>query len=176
MAIEFGVPTRQINKKEELFPETPVITMKKWEGKGHNCMFSFNPKALETLGITPGINSINFAFDGEEAAYIGKNSDEGSLLVAKNMNVSNKKTYEYICKIYGLENSKDNHLEITDSVDLGAITVYKLQVITPIVEEVTKVPNPVEDEIAHVVEAEVIDTEAKEAAFEDMAATEPHGY
>ena len=150
MAITFGIPKQRV-AKEEKYPDTPVITTLRWEGKGHANKFVFNTKAVEKLNILPGTSRVNFAFDEEEeVAYIGKHAGEGALSVGKNMSLSNKRFYDYILKMYKLESDEDNDFELTTEIDLGDVKVYKM---TPLVnKEVELDPKPVnmvDKEIEH---------------------------
>ena len=125
--IQFGIP-KQRTTRPELFPDTPVVTMQEWEGKGYNKRFVFNKKAVEVMNLEPGLSRINFAFDGD-IAYIAKQPGEDSVLVGKNLSISNKNFYDYIAKIYNLDSSVDNHLELADKLELGDIKAYLLKVI-----------------------------------------------
>lgn len=146
MNIRFGVPKREIIAKKEMFPETAVITMLPWEGKGYNKKFEMNTKAMEMLGINGGADSVSFAFDKGDA-FIAKVVNDDSVLVGKNKAFSNKSYYDYITAIYGLDSSKENYLAIVEKIELPEITVFKLQ---PIVPEATESTRPVIDkEIEH---------------------------
>ena len=171
MAISFGIPKRVVESKER-YPETPVVTLEKVEDKGHNRRFVLNKKAIQLLQVIPGVSHIAFAFDGMNAAYISKNSTEDSFLLGKNMAFSNKKYYEHICKIYGLDSSTDSDFELTDEINVGGVLVYRMKHIVseavPVVHN-----NPVVDkEIEHLVEQEHINfqelVEAEEMYINDI--------
>ena len=151
MAIKFGFPKRE--KKEEMFPYTPIVTMKKWEGKGHGKKFEFNTRALELLEATPGISQINYAIDDSmNEVYMAKNDGETSITMAKNASISYKRLYDFIIENYGLSEDEDNHLILTTSVDLGGTKAYKLELLRedPVEGESN---NPVVDkEIEHMTE------------------------
>lgn len=124
--IQFGIPKREITKKEK-YPEIPVLTMELVQSKGFNRRFSLNQTALEVLGIIPGTSQVIFAFDDiENKAYIAKHSTEDSVLVGKNKAFSNKRYYEYICKMKDLNSSIDNYFELTNPKTVGDITIYEL--------------------------------------------------
>lgn len=127
--ITFGIPKRRIERKEELFPDTPVITMKAWEGKGFNKKFEFNSKALDLLNLNLGMDSVNFAFD-DSSAFVAKQSGEDAVVVAKNRTISNKGFYDYISGIYHLDNEKDNYMELVNPIQLGDVTAYMLKEIS----------------------------------------------
>lgn len=149
--ITFGIPKREINKKTELFPNTPVVTMLPWEGKGFGKKFQFNNAALEELNVIPGVSRVLFAFD-EEDSYIAKNTTEDSLLVGKNMAFSNKNFYDFLTKRHSLDNSIANHFELTGKVDIGGIDVYMLKTIIPTTVTIPITPEPsavVAKEIEH---------------------------
>ena len=126
MSIQFGIPKREVTNKEK-YPETPVLKMELVQDKGFNRRFSLNQKASEVLNIVPGISQVIFAFDDtENKAYIAKSSSEDSVLVGKNKAFSNKRYYEYICKMKDLNSEIDNYFELTNPKPLGVLTIYEL--------------------------------------------------
>lgn len=167
MDIRFGVPKREITAKKEMFPETAVITMLPWEGKGYNKKFEMNTKAVEMLGINAGEDSVSFAFDDGDT-FIAKVVNDDSVLVGKNKAFSNKSYYDYIIKTYKLDNTKENYLELVEKIELPEITIFKL---APIVPEVAESTRPIVDkEIEHMV-AEEVDEEVVEYA--ELSSIEP---
>ena len=173
MVLKFGVPKREINKKEELFPNNSVIKMVAWEGKGFGKKLEFNFKAVELLKLIPGISNVNFAFDDEEkTAYVGKQDGEDSKTLAKNKSISDKKIYDYIVKNYNLDETVDNYLSLTDMIDLAGVKIYKLVSISTTTVE-TAIPTPVIDkEIEHMID----DGESPEySEFKKESVFEPHG-
>ena len=175
--IQFGIPKRVINKKEEMFPDTPVVTMLAWEGKGYNKKFGFNQSAIELLELIPGINSVNFAFDDETfTAYIGKDNGEGAKSVAKNSSMSDKKLYDYIAKHYELDERQDNYMELTGGTDLGTTVVYKLSNITPINMRIIP-SNPIVDkEIEHLTQSGFKPEFSEFEEGEEELTYQPHGH
>lgn len=151
MAISFGLPKREV--KEEMFPNTPVVTMFAWEGKGFGKKLELNNTALELLDITPGLSKIYFAIDDEtHEIYLGKYNSEDSILVGKNNAISNKKFYDYIINHYALDNTKNNYMVLTESVMLGEFPVFKMLPLNEEIE-VAEEKEPIKDvEIAHLVE------------------------
>ena len=140
--ITFGIPKRRIERKEELFPDTPVITMKAWEGKGFNKKFEFNSKALDLLDINLGMDSVNFAFN-DDLAFIAKQNGEDAIVVAKNRTISNKGFYDYISNMYRLDNSKDNYMELVNPIQIGDITAYMLREISTSTVENSNTPETI---------------------------------
>lgn len=124
--IQFGIPEREVINKEK-YPEIPVLKMELVQDKGFNRRFSLNQNALEVLNVIPGNSKVIFAFDDtENKAYIAKHSTEDSVLVGKNKAFSNKRYYEYICKMKDLNSSIDNYFELTNPKTIGDITIYEL--------------------------------------------------
>lgn len=151
MNIRFGIPKRVVESKEK-FPNVPVLTMEYVESKGFNRRFTLNKTAVELLDLTPGVDSVIFAFDTEtKTSYIGKNSNEDSILVGKNMAFSNKTYYDYICNMHGLDSKYDNYFELTDMVMVADIPIYKLKHIQMDEAPVQSPVSFVDREIEHLV-------------------------
>ena len=172
MNLRFGVPKKEVVNKE-MFPDNPVLTMEHVEDKGFNRRFTLNKKALEVLNITPGEDSVAFAFDGvNEKVYIAKLNSEDSVLVGKNKAFSNKRYYEYIAKFKQLDLNKDNYFELTNPVDILGMEAYEIVLITTNTTENEPVSPIIDKEIEHL-------TEEKSTAYEDynaiVADYEPHG-
>lgn len=154
MNIRFGLPKKEVVNKEKF--NVPVLTMEHVEDKGFNRRFVLNKKAIELLGIEPGVSYVAFAFDGENTSYLANTVEEDSILVGKNMAFSNKKHYEYIAKIYKLQSNVDNNFELIDPIQLGDVTIYRMKLIQE--NEVTTEHNSpiVDKEIQHLVEGEEV--------------------
>jgi len=168
MAISFGLPQRP--QKQEMFPDTPVISLLEWQGKGFANKFSFNTSAIELLQVIPGVSQVYFAVNDEtKEVYIGKYESEDSITVTKSNSIANKKFYEYIIKNYNLDNTKDNYMELTESVDLGGVIVYKLQNIILENKEVEVFTPIVDKEIEHLLNADV------DEEVEEVIQHESHG-
>lgn len=177
MSIVFGIPKREVVNKEQ-YPDVPVLKMELVQDKGFNRRFSLNQKALEILNITPGLHSVIFAFDDtEKKAYIAKHNTEDSVVVGKNQAFSNKRYYEYICKMKDLNSSVDNYFELTNMKSVGDIDVYELVQLSTEPES-TDNSNPIVDkEIEHLVEEATKPTNGydEEETVETVADYEPHG-
>jgi len=133
MSIVFGVPTRNVNRKEEKYPDNPVLTLLPLEGKGFGRKFNFNKKALEELNITPGMSYVVFAFDDAQRAYLGISDapeDNNSVAVAKNMSFSNKKYYDYISKLFNLDNDIENDFELIHAGNVNGVDLFELNQIS----------------------------------------------
>lgn len=155
MNIRFGLPKREVVNKEK-YPTTPVLTMEHVEDKGFNRRFVLNKKAIELLGIEPGVNYVSFAYDGDNTAYIANAMEEDSILIGKNKAFSSKKHYEQISKIYKLQSNIDNDFELTDPINLGNVTIYRMKLLN-FDDYAVVINNPVVDkEIEHLVEQENI--------------------
>jgi len=171
MSIIFGIPRKEIINKEK-YPNQPVLTMLAVEDKGFNRKFVLNKKAVDLLQLIPGISHVAFAFDGEGSAYVSKNNTEDSFLLGKNIAFSNKKYYEYIVKIYGLDSAMDSDFELIDPVAIGDIIVYRMKYIVPGVVFVPHVNPVIDKEVEHLAEEEHINfkelLEAEELYMNDL--------
>ncbi len=180
MAITWGTIKREV--KQEQFPNQAVITLEAYKGKGHGNRMSFNPKSIELLATTPGLSKVYFATDDEsKEVYIGKVDSEDAIMMTKSMSISNKKFYDWIIKNYELDNSKDNFMALTDSVNLGDSIVYKMVPLNTNNEEIIT-PGPIEDtETAYIEEDEasdyaVLGEEECVPKFSAFKESIPHGY
>ena len=102
--MNFGVPSQR-KVKVEKYPNNAIVTIGVDGGKGKSRQLTFNKRAAELLNITDD-SRIAFAFDGNKFAIA--NTDQNGIdakdgirvTKSKPRKVSDKKTYNYIKKIY----------------------------------------------------------------------------
>jgi len=122
--LNWGVIPTQRSKKEEQFT-TPVVTMAALTGKGAGRKISFNRAAQELMNIQ-GEDSIIFAFTmSGQQIYVRKSTSEGSFKLTKTCTFSDKKTFEYITKLLSLDNSVENHFDLSIA-NVGQEGVFEL--------------------------------------------------
>jgi len=157
--MKFGVPSQRAKRKVELFPTTPVLTIGVDGGKGTSRVMTLNETAVTMLGL--GENAV-VAFGFEEAqVFISNGGQEGipeehQIRVTKGnpRKISEKRTYTYLSeKIFDLDNSIDNHLELKEVVEDGV--AFKSFELVLIAKESTEP------------DGEVIEAKEEEVTFEE---------
>lgn len=117
--MKFGVPNQK-KRKEEKYPDTPVVTIGIDGGKGTSRTMSFNKKAVELLSLKEDA-TVAFSFDDGIRIMNASQSqvpDNYGIKVTKNTprRISEKKTYDYISKILELDNSVENEFTLKTNV------------------------------------------------------------
>lgn len=108
-----AVPAQR-KKKEEQFT-TPVVTMSSLEKVGAGRKFTFNKAAQELLGIV-GEDRVSFGFQAStKSIFIKKASGDAGFKLTKTCTLSDKRTYEFISKMLGLNNDVENHFDLAAS-------------------------------------------------------------
>jgi hypothetical protein len=102
----------QRKRKEEQFA-FPVVTLSAIAKLGAGRKFSFNAAAQKELDVTGGDRiSFGFSTDKKLAAVRKATGDQGFALT-QTCTISDKKTYEYMVKMFGLDTAIENHFEIS---------------------------------------------------------------
>lgn len=137
--MQFGIPNQR-KTREEKYPNTPIMTLGIEGAKGTARTMVFNPKACEKLGLEDDKAIVAFSFDN--GIYVLNGNQQGvpsehTIKVTKNYprRISDKKTYEYMSKVLGLDNSIENEFELK-SIDAiaGQPTIFKLVVYTDVLQ------------------------------------------
>jgi hypothetical protein len=102
----------QRKRKEEQFA-FPVVTLSAIAKLGAGRKFSFNAAAQKELDVTGGDRiSFGFSTDKKLAAVRKATGDQGFALT-QTCTISDKRTYEYMVKMFGLDTAIENHFEIS---------------------------------------------------------------
>lgn len=122
----------QRKRKEEQFA-FPVVTLSAIEKLGAGRKFSFNAAAQKELDVKGGDRiSFGFSTDKKLAAVRKATGDQGFALT-QTCTISDKRTYEYMVKMFGLDTAIENHFEI--SLANGLYTLSPLTAADVIVKE-----------------------------------------
>jgi hypothetical protein len=122
------VPAQRKRKQEQF--AFPVITLSAITKLGAGRKFSFNAAAQKHLDITGGDRiSFGFSTDKKLAAVRKATGDQGFPLTQA-CTISDKRTYEFMVKIFGLNTAVENHFEITE--------VNGLNTLSPVLEGTVK--------------------------------------
>lgn len=118
--MKFGIPKQGRSKKEEKYPETPVMTMDVEGKKGTARKIIFNNKACELMGLDEKEATVAFSFDGGIYVANGQQSlipEDHEIKVTKNSprRISDKNTYTYIAKVLDLDTSVENEFKLVSS-------------------------------------------------------------
>lgn len=114
------VPAQRKRKQEQF--AFPVITLSAIEKLGAGRKFSFNTAAQKHLDITGGDRiSFGFSTDRKIAAVRKATGDQGFALTQA-CTISDKKTYEFMVKIFNLNTSVENHFEIIEVNGLSTLS------------------------------------------------------
>lgn len=136
--LNFGVPNLR-TKKEEKYPNDGVLTVKALEKKGNGRKIEFNPKAIEMLGIDVENEKNRVAFSfvaGTTKIYIANRTGEDTkqdIKVTKQESISDKRYYEYIKKLLGLDinGQEDVELKLTNVAGkYNGNNVYEVELLT----------------------------------------------
>lgn len=150
--MNFGVPNQK-QKKEEKYPNLAVATVLIDGGKGTSRAISFNKKACELLKLDEEAK-IAFSFDKKVLVMNADQSavpDAYGIKVTKNAprRISEKKTYQFMSKMLGLDNTIENEftLELNDDNELG-IVAFELKPLVVETEAVADVVDEIQQEQA----------------------------
>lgn len=131
--LKFGVPTKTRAKREEKYPNTPVVVMHAWGGKGTSKKFELNAKASEVLGvIEDGDHALAISFS-EGKIYVvkasGSEDETYKLTKGTPRSFSNSRVYDYFQKFLSLDNTNDNEfvLDRVPDTDYNGGGVFVLE-------------------------------------------------
>lgn len=113
--LKFGVPSQRARKTEK-YPETAVVTMLAYKGKGTSKKFEFNKKAEEVLGLTEGACIAVSYNEGKVLFVNATGQDIESYKLTKNSpkTFSNAKVHDYTKTFLGVDDSVDNEFKLED--------------------------------------------------------------
>jgi len=106
--IVWGVPTQKTRKTEKY--DFPVVTMVAIEKNGSNRKFIFNKAAMEKLELVGGESTLAVGFKNTQILL----RKEGPLALAKNNSFSDKRIFEHIAKIAGLDTTVENEFSLVE--------------------------------------------------------------
>lgn len=149
--MNFGVPTQKVVRKVEKHPETPVLTLGAYKGKGTSYSMFVNKKAVEVLGLPENNATLAFSFDTDEDGNCtsvkvlnGSQAgipDEVKLRVTKGnpRKASERRTYIYIAnKAFDLDINVDNEFKLLSvATDSNGFESFELVLMQPEVAENT---------------------------------------
>ena len=162
------VPAQRKRKQEQF--AFPVITLSAIAKLGAGRKFSFNAAAQKHLDITGGERiSFGFSADKKLAAVRKATGDQGFPLTQA-CTISDKKTYEFMVKIFNLDTAVENHFEITE--------VNGLNTLSPVLEGTVKAEEEEEEivfEINTTYVGEISDEEDFSADLRGIPTTESLG-
>ena len=105
-----AVPTQRKRRTEKY--DYAVVTMSALTKPGAGRKFSFNKAAQEMLNIE-GEDRISFGFNNDRTIIAIRKSDgDNGFKLTKTCTFSDKRTFEFISKILGLDNSTENEFKI----------------------------------------------------------------
>ena len=156
----WGEVPAQRKRKEEKF-STPVMTMAAIDKPGAGRKFIFNKAAQTALGIE-GENSISFGFDTSSKKIFVKKTTTGGFKLTKTCTLSDKKTYEFIAKLKGLNIEVENHFDVVEVEGKGYFELCTMEATENVEEENTNAPeitSYLEDSVEEVTLVEVVEEE-----------------
>lgn len=128
----------QRKRKEEQFA-FPVVTLSAIEKLGAGRKFSFNAAAQKELDVKGGDRiSFGFSIDKKLAAVRKATGDQGFALT-QTCTISDKKTYEYMVKMFGLDTAIENHFEIFAVNGLHTLSPVLAETVQEVVFEINTV-------------------------------------
>ena len=151
--MNFGVPNQR-RKREEKYPDTPVITIDIDGGKGSTRKMYLNDKAIELLGLPENNAMVAFHFPMDNPKNIAiYNGDQAGipkdicLRVTKThpRGIGDKKTYQYISKVLELDTSVENEFRINTTPWVAEDGAPRGFHIEPIVQDEDPVNSPSQD-------------------------------
>lgn len=148
--MNFGVPNQRTAKKVEKYPDTAVMTLSVYGGKGTSRAMMLNKKAVELLGLPEEGAVVAFGFDVDEAGnctgvYLMNGNQSQipetiKIRVTKGnpRKISEKRTYEYLSeKAFQLDNSIENEFTLESLPTVGEITRFKLNLMKDGIDELS---------------------------------------
>lgn len=188
--LNFGVPNLR-TKREEKYPNDGVLTVKALEKKGGGRKIEFNPKAIEMLGIDVENDKNRVAFSfiaGTTKIYIANRTGEDTkqdIKVTKQESISDKRYYEYIKKLLGLdiEGQEDVELKLTNVAgNYNGNNVYEVELLSTVDINTTDVvaehpmteaqDAPIADETVIPVDEALVEAPVETVVETDMETTE----
>ena len=115
------VPAQRKRKQEQFV--FPVITLSSLQKLGAGRKFSFNAAAQQHLSITSG-DRISFGFSADKKiAAVRKATGDLGFALTQACTISDKKTYEYLVKMFNLNTEVENHFEVTEVNGLNTLSL-----------------------------------------------------
>ena len=165
--MNFGVPSQK-RQKVEKYPNDAVMTIVGYTGqKGAGRKIEFNSTASEKLGFTDDKAEVAFSFDG--GLFVANANQQGipsehAIKVTKNSprKISDKRTYEYIIKTQGLDETLDNEYFLSQTIQNG-ITLFKATLVAELQSSQSDEGNDVDAEF----EAVAADWDAQDLTLDN---------
>lgn len=125
----------QRKRKEEKF-SFPVMTMSAIDKPGAGRKFSFNKSAQEALSIQ-GEDRVSFGFNSAtKEIFLRKASGDAGFQLTKTCTLSDKRTYEFITKLLGLNSEVENNFSLQE-IDVESMgKVFKVNQMVSIETEI----------------------------------------
>jgi hypothetical protein len=115
------VPAQRKRKQEQF--AFSVITLSSLQKLGAGRKFSFNAAAQQHLSITSG-DRISFGFSADKKiAAVRKATGDQGFALTQACTISDKKTYEYLVKMFNLNTEVENHFEVTEVNGLNTLSL-----------------------------------------------------
>lgn len=128
----------QRKRKEEQFA-FPVVTLSAIAKLGAGRKFSINAAAQNELDVKGGDRiSFGFSTDKKLAAVRKATGDQGFALT-QTCTISDKKTYEFMVKMFGLDTAIENHFEISLVNGLHTLSPVLAETVQEVVFEINTV-------------------------------------
>jgi hypothetical protein len=152
-----AVPTQR-KKKEEKY-NTPVVTMHRVEKVGGARKIEFNKAAQAALGIV-GKDKVSFGYNAEEKrVFLRKSTLDTALELTQTCTFSDKRTYEYIAKNFGVNIEEGAEFDLLVA-NIGVEGAFELKLMGSII---TNIPTLDISEISKTELGEISDEENLEA-------------
>jgi len=159
------VPAQRKRKQEQF--AFPVITLSAIAKLGAGRKFSFNAAAQKHLDITGG-ERISFGFSADKKlAAVRKSTGDQGFPLTQACTISDKRTYEFMVKIFNLDTAVENHFEITE--------VNGLNTLSPVPADTHPIEEEVVFEINTTYVGEISDEEDFSADLRGIPTTESLG-
>jgi hypothetical protein len=137
-----GVPAQRTRKSEKY--NFAVVTMSAIDKPGAGRKFTFNKAAQDVLGIN-GEDRVSFGFSTDRTIIaVRKAAGDAGLKLTKTCTLSDKRTYDFIAKIFDLDITQETDLEIVASN--GLLTLNRLTWLTNKVNDEVQDAAPYQEE------------------------------
>lgn len=137
-----GVPAQRTRKSEKY--DFAVVTMSAIDKPGAGRKFTFNKAAQSVLGIN-GEDRVSFGFSTDRTIIaVRKAAGDAGLKLTKTCTLSDKRTYDFIAKIFDLDITQETDLEIVASN--GLLTLNRLTWLTNKVNDEVQDAAPYQEE------------------------------
>lgn len=114
-----AVPAQR-KRKEEQFT-FPVVSMSALQKVGAGRKFTFNKAAQELLGIV-GEDRLSFGFQAStQSIFLKKATGDSGFKLTKTCTISDKRTYEFITKMLGLNNEVENNFSVEAVAEMPSV-------------------------------------------------------